>query len=533
MLKLQIPKNRIKELTRHLQSDFELAQLERGWEYFHKGRVTEIELKHGVEVHALVRGTKAYEVILDMDNFGKSECSCPDGENCKHMAAVVFALYAPYARPELLLQQLKQAILVRSRQQQTRTVTRAAEKRQQDRLDPPTANESPAQWQRFFEQQFYGFSLSQQHSIELFHSAAKEKLAPYGERWKSPLKELYALHLLLFIMRKIEQFYQETKTSYLSYYIETGCKTVGRQCQEDLLRLTPKLDVDALTQSYAAQWKETLSLISEAALPGKDSPLSWPTVYRSVWWRMTNHASWIAEERARLQRMLKAKDLRPKRKDALLMAEAHFAVIEGNDEAARQQMEQLSKREARDFFLYLHHCYEEQAWDRMLAWLRWLLPVVQRAQQEELRQFCQYWMEAVGRQTDDAEWVSVMVALLPRTYHFYTAYLLKAQRYKAWIDLQLSNRVSPMNLYSLDLQTVEKQDPALMLPLYHHAVERCIAEKNRTAYKSATNMLKKLNTLYKKLDRLKDWEDYIYRLTVKYSRLRALQEELRKGKWIP
>ncbi len=99
--------------------------------------------------------------------------------------------------------------------------------------------------------------------------------------------------------------------------------------------------------------------------------------------------------------------------------------------------------------------------------------------------------------------------------------------------MQLANRVSPNDLYSVDLQSVEKQNPALVLPLYHQAVERCIAGKNRTAYKSATKLLKKLNNLYKKLDRLNDWEDYIYRLAVKYSRLRALQEELRKGKWIP
>ncbi|MEC0213863.1 hypothetical protein P4H70_33625, partial [Paenibacillus ehimensis] len=99
--------------------------------------------------------------------------------------------------------------------------------------------------------------------------------------------------------------------------------------------------------------------------------------------------------------------------------------------------------------------------------------------------------------------------------------------------LQLSNRVSPLDLYSLDLQTVEKHDPSLMLPLFHQAVERCIAEKNRTAYKNAVRLLKKLHTLYKKLNRSNDWDDFIYRLAMKYSRLRALQEELRKGKWIP
>ncbi|MCM3270470.1 SWIM zinc finger family protein [Paenibacillus elgii] len=533
MLKLQIPKNRINELIGHLRDNFDPARLERGWAHYHKGQVAELELKHGVEVHALVRGTKRYEVILDLDQFGKSECSCPDGDNCKHMAAVAFALYAPFGRPELLLQHLKQAIAVRSRQQAKQTaVSKAAEKRQ-DRFEPPAPDHMPAQWQKFFDQQFYGFSLNQQQSIELFYSAVKEKLLPYGEDWEQPLRGLYSLHVLFFVMRKIEQFYQETKTSYLSYYIETGCRTVGRQCLEELLRLVPRLDVALLAEKASAPWKETLGLLAEAALSGKESPLSWSTVYRSVWWRMTSYPAWMAEERARLRLMLESPDLMPRRRDALLLAEAHFDVIEGDDDAARQKLEALSKREARDYFLYLHRCYEEEAWGRMLAWLRWLLPVVQRAQQEELRQFCQYWMEAVQRQTDDGEWVSVMIALLPRTYHFYTAYLMKAERYKAWIDLQLSNRVSPLDLYSLDLQTVEKHDPSLMLPLFHQAVERCIAEKNRTAYKNAMRLLKKLHALYKKLNRSNDWEDFIYRLAMKYSRLRALQEELRKGKWIP
>ncbi|TVY10817.1 SWIM zinc finger family protein [Paenibacillus cremeus] len=535
MLKLQIPKNRMNELIGHLRDDFNLARLERGWEYYHKGRVTDMELKHGVEVHALVRGgTKAFEVIIDLDDFSKSECSCSDGKRCQHMVAVVFKLYTSFARPELLLQQLRQAIMVKNRQQQAKqSGTRTAAEKRTERLEPPSQGDTPGVWQKFFDQQFYGFSLSQQSSIEMFHSAVKEKLTPYGEGWASPLRELYSLHLLLFIMRKIEQFYQDTKSSYLSYYIESGCKTVGRQCYDELMKLVPLLDADKLTQEYPEYWKETLAMIADTALSGKESPLSWPTVYRSVWWQMNDQPAWLTEERSRVLRLLETPDLMPRRKDALVMAAAHFSVIAGDDEGARQQMERLTKREAKDFFLYLHRCYEENAWDRMLAWLRWLLPAVQRAQQEELRQFCQYWMEAVQRQEEDAEWANVMVALLPRTYPFYTAYLMKAGRYKAWIDLQLSNRVSPLNLYSQDLQAVEKHDPTLVLPLYHQAVERTIAEKNRNAYKSATRFLKKLESLYKRLNRQHAWEDYIYRLAMKYARLRALQEELKKGKWIP
>ncbi|MDQ1911016.1 SWIM zinc finger family protein [Paenibacillus sp. GD4] len=533
MLKLQIPKNRMKALIHWLRDEFDPDRLEPGWEDYHKGRVSGTELRHGLEIHALVKDTKPYEVILDMESLGKSECSCTEGAHCQHMAAVIFSLYTSFGRPELLLQQLKKAMLVRIKQQQARKTQARLEKKAADRLDPPKRKQKPGEWQRYFDQQFYGFSLSQQHSIELFHSSVREKLLPVSAEWPSPMAELYELHVLLFVMRKIEQFYQDTKTSYLSYYIETGCRTVGRQSLDQLLALIPRLDVEQLAAGHAAAWKETLGLIGESALSGKESPLSWSTVYRSLWWRMEKQADWIREERGRLQRLLDSPDLMPRRRDALLLADAHFDVMDGRESEARARLERLHKREAREFFLYLHRRYEEGAWDSMLAWLRWLLPAVQRTQQEELRQFCHYWMEAASRQKDDSEWVDVMIALLPRTYNFYTAYLLKARRYKAWIDLQLSNRVSPMDLFAPDLQTVEKEDALLLLPLYSQAVERCIAEKNRTAYATAVRLLKKLHSLYRKLEREAVWDEYIHRLSMKYSRLRALQEELKKGKWIP
>ncbi|MDF2959114.1 MAG: zinc finger protein [Paenibacillus sp.] len=534
MLKLQIPKNRINFLIERMQHDFELPVLERGWEYYHKGRVKDIELRHGLEIHASVRGKTSYEVILDMDNFAKSSCSCPKDSYCQHMAAVIFTLYASYARPELLLQQLKQAILVKSRQQQSRTSSLVSKtEKKQERLEAPQANQPPTIWQRFFDQQFYGYSLSQQHSIELFYNAAKESLLPLAADWDESLKRLYELHVLLFVMRKIEQFYTDTKSSYLSYYIETGSKTVAKQCMEQLDSLLPALDFAALAKRYDKYVDETMTMLGEAALNGKDSPMDWLLTYRSIWWCLEKQPARLERERKRLELIASKSNLMPRKRDAVMIALAHFEIMSGNDSQARTQLEQLSKREAHDFFIYLHRYYNEQQWDRMLAWLRWLLPSLQRAQQEELRVFCTYWMEAATRQPDDGEWVDVMIALLPRTYYFYTAYLLKANRFKAWVDLQLANRVSPLNLYAMDLKNVEANDPSLLLPLYHQAVERCIAEKNRNSYKMAIKLLKKLHAYYKKLEKLNTWEEYIYRLANRYSRLRALQEELRKGKWIP
>ncbi|MBE1443572.1 SWIM zinc finger family protein [Paenibacillus sp. OAS669] len=533
MLKLQLPKNRMNFLIERMQQDFDLSALEQGWEHFHKRRISEVELVHGLEIHALVRDAQACEVVLDLDRFEKSECSCPDDGYCQHMAAVIFTLYASFARPELLLQHLKQSIRVKNRQQLSRTAAGTRTEKKQERLEPPEAQQLPAYWHRFFDQQFYGYSLSQQHSIEQFFATAQETLHPIAAAWEPSLRTLYELHVLLFVMRKIEQFYSETKTSYMSYYIETGCKTVAKQCMEQLMKLLPELDIPSLLKRHGEAIDETLTFLGDAALSGKDSPLDWLVGYRSLWWRLTEDPDRIAKERKRLKLLASKTGLQPRRKDALLIAAAHFEVMDGKDEQARTQLEELSKREPRDYFLYLNHSYENQEWERMLAWLRWMLPSMQRAQQDELRTFCTYWMEAVNRQPDDGEWVDVMIALLPRTYYFYTTYLLKAHRFKAWVDLQIANRVSPLNLYALDLKTVESHDPSLLLPLYHQAVERSIAEKNRNAYKMAVKLLKKLHAYYKKLDKLTVWEEYMYRLATRYSRLRAFQEELRKGKWIP
>jgi hypothetical protein len=164
--------------------------------------------------------------------------------------------------------------------------------------------------------------------------------------------------------------------------------------------------------------------------------------------------------------------------------------------------------------------------EALLRWLRWLRPAMATASHDDFRTLCQYWSDVVGHLESDAEWVEVMESLLPRSYYQYTAYLLHTQRYRHWVDLQLSNRISPLNLYAAELKDVEKNDMALLLPLYTQAIERSVLEKNRTSYKTAIKLLKKLHGYYKKLGREDEWERYIHRLAAKFARLRAFQEEL-------
>ena len=70
--------------------------LDRGEAYYFDGAVLELhKTDHGY--HAVVEGTEDYEVDIEMEGGRVCEmyCSCPyaeDGNNCKHMAAVLFEI---------------------------------------------------------------------------------------------------------------------------------------------------------------------------------------------------------------------------------------------------------------------------------------------------------------------------------------------------------------------------------------------------------------------------------------------------------
>src|SRR5690606_33435607 len=82
------------------------------------------------------------------------------------------------------------------------------------------------------------------------------------------------------------------------------------------------------------------------------------------------------------------------------------------------------------------------------------------------------------------------------------------------------------------LEMVAKQDPVAIKPLYHAAVMEQIDLRNRDSYKKAVRYLKKLRTVYRKEKNLDQWEFYFATLLKKTKRLRAFQEECRKGKLI-
>lgn len=168
---------------------------------------------------------------------------------------------------------------------------------------------------------------------------------------------------------------------------------------------------------------------------------------------------------------------------------------------------------------------------RLYRWLTELAPLMSGRRLRELETYAGLWDELVAMlpEAEPRMW-ETLEAMLPSSQTIYEERLLGAGRYEDWIDIQLSFGRDPLDYRATELAPLEKEAPHTLLPFYHQAIERYVSMKNRASYKSAVKLLKRLAKLYKKMKREERWIEFYELFELRHSRLRALQEELRKGK---
>jgi hypothetical protein len=182
---------------------------------------------------------------------------------------------------------------------------------------------------------------------------------------------------------------------------------------------------------------------------------------------------------------------------------------------------------------FLHVLSSTEQWPRLQDWLINIGPMLSSLREEHLNEYVACW-DKVIQHFPDAEqhlWNS-LVDTLPYSKNIYEEALLTHGKWQQWMDYQLSIGKEPLDFRVSVMQPIDKNAPELLLPFYHQAVERYILLKNRASYKAAVKLLKRLSKLYKRLKQEERWEQFITAFASRHSRLRALQEELRKGKLI-
>jgi hypothetical protein len=538
MLRTQISKEQIESLAEDVRTCFDPAALFQGLEYQQKGFVYNAEIKDNA-YHAKVQGTRVFDAQIDLSDVASSRCTC-GVSLCEHQAAAFFYAYAAFGRPDQIIKHIKPGDAKTSaaapdqsslhRITSMLTPTSSAQTAKLRESDPPDV------WLKRINDDYRSFSSAhnhhKSHPFEYFTAFTQLSGQP-ADWWKAPYQPLFHLVLSLFVMRQADELY--SALSPLTESKSTAFEKTDKMLSERIAASIKELSAFDWQPSHTPYLDMIARTLREQLLSDGDTCVDWLYLYRLTWSRLLQRSVLAESEQANLQRYVYEQQFSQKaathwQTDRLLLAAAHADVMAGNDSAAIERLAALNHLQIGDFLSYLHSFTRNEQWDRLMVWLRWLLPSLKQAETAEFNMFCDYWGEAVKHGAPEEEWVDALRSLLPGSFRKYTALLMQTGKYQEWVSFHLAYGVSPLSVSMLDIKRIEEADPQLLLPLYHQAVERSISAKSRDGYKQATHLLSKLKLIYTQLHRTAIFEHYVHQLSLQYVRLRAFQEELRRGK---
>ncbi|WP_263559763.1 SWIM zinc finger family protein [Paenibacillus polymyxa] len=535
------------QLIQNVADHFNDVTIKRGFQYFKQGKVKEFAMPDADHIAAVVDGNELYEVDLHLSAFAASRCTCPVRTNCKHMIAVLLNYANEQERSVHALVNAHSAGFTRlTTQADTRSTpafrsnpspdhkeaTRDALRKKASHLPDMPVSE----WHDLFDQCIALNHVHTQNSQYVQSAlasiyAVKPPLSP-------GVQQLYGLHAHLRVLEKLVPQAPMTgypTHTYMGYYTQIAADELKEAIERDFERPLELTD----EPMHEARMAETLTYLREKMLTESRNGTYFSDAYYQFWlywvYPTRQDPSIYTEE---LQHLHAAEEERSATLARLpwMLAQSWMYVYQAQDHKAWELLEEAErafplKISSSQLLLFLHALRQAADWVRLKDGLLHIGPLLHSHRDDHLQDYMHDW-ELVLQHLPEAEqdmWDTLM-GMLPFAGGMYEEALLAHEKWRQWIDYQLSIRSEPLSFRVSVLQPIEKNAPELLLPFYHQAVERYVLEKNRSSYKAAVKLLKRLFKLYKKMKQETRWELFFMTFTSRHSRLRALQEELRKGK---
>lgn len=532
------------KLIQNVAYYFDDLTLKRGFQYYKQNRVQPFMMTEPRKINALVEGREDYRVTIDLDSFPRCHCECPVSGPCKHMAAVLLNYAEQQNRSVQVLANAKAASFL-PKISNTQSASAGADgKRQQQlkELGSRIPSGTITEWREYFE--FCTAPLSQSTRNPEYVNRALSSITKFTPDLPPVTEQLFNLHAHLFLLEKLTKpsgnpSGQTTFTSSLGYFTQVAVSELGEaitRLLKETLPLSPEQD----------QWPrvtDTLShlrreMLTESRDRARDQP-PFAFCYDLLWrnWITPNvdGTELYAEEIEQLK-VAESKLGASLSRQALLLAESRMYFFLSEDETAWNLLNSATERSGihpDELMSFLTSLLDASDWSRLVDYLVHIGPLL-NSRLYNLKDYSVCWEEALSHLPDaEPRMWHTLIDMLPLSRELYDEKLLAYEKWQEWMDYQLAIGKEPSDFRVKDLQPLEKNAPEILLPFYHQAAERFVLEKNRHSYKAAVKLLKRLSKLYKKLKREERWELFLDAFTTRHSRLRALQEELRKGKLIP
>ena len=264
-------------------------------------------------------------------------------------------------------------------------------------------------------------------------------------------------------------------------------------------------------------------------------------LYREIWSFLFTTSSWRKEELERVKRELPEQYLGTTERTSYSLAAIHLSLLENQDNQAIELLHELKKEACPYIFYWLTLLSESDNRSRAIPFIEFIIAHVQEFLEDlsdyyQRVDFVRTFTTLISsccyklKRTDLLE--KFYRATLPHSYWNYANFLFEQGQYKKWVEMHIYSDISIDLISSESIKEVVSKEPELILPLYYHAVQEKVSLKNRPAYKQAVRYLKKMRTIYKKSKKEDVFERYILYVADSTKRLRAFQEELKRGKLI-
>jgi len=505
--------------------------IKRGWSYYKDGHVQNAQETVHDTLTGIVRGTDLYAVVMDAEHFGYSTCTCPFDGYCKHMVAVYFQYCADALGGEPAAEQSYFRLLGLVPASTLAKRGNSEESRGEEISDLGEEG-SALEWLSWMEGEYGETWRKCRHSLHALQPVLSG-LKGLSKDWDPKRRRLHWSAAIMFVLEQAERAIN-TVDSFSRYYHEMSFLRMAEPWIEHLHTLAGELEPASMSDAERAWCDELIGRMKARALLMERQLFEWGYIYLSFCEKLSADPIWHKRELDLLLSELGMPHAGERNDSFLHAAIGMLYFLRNEDEKSLHYFAQGAfERIQKLIYPCVAQRMEEGSWESAESWMAFLYErVYQNRNARNIGPFMALCRRADTDRPELPLWNDYMTELLPYSYTELSEHWLNLQRYEDWADLQMFLAVKAEEIDAAAMREVAKAAPQVLLPLYHQSVDSAIASRNRQGYRLAVKQLKKLEKLYKSTKESAKWDGYLAELVSKNQRLRALQEELWKGKII-
>ena len=447
-------------------------------------------------LEAIVKDAHSVKVVLNFDKL-TAVCACPQEDMCRHRLAVIFALYQKVGSLSQWVADWRSG--------------------EQEKLSIIGDKRSPQQWAQLirsvWREPIPDYTTRNYFYFEqMYEGRLKNAMSfvPLEREWKV-LFRTYAHFISL--TEVWSTFVSGTNDVHHSFF-----KTWFEDELHDLKDLLEQMRGQHRTFESDVFFDYLRELVRSFAAVKDGSFSQRFTVYQLFWTNLFTSNKLRKEEIEAFPR--------PDER-----IEAFFAILL-NDEVA---LKKISPTEIQGWIQLAVLAESEQHEQALTAILMAVKPHVKTFLFEGLyTQYRHQYVRTLSRlfsliHLSEADWEDLFSQFGHYGLPAYSTYLIEKKMFKQWAELHHLHNSPLYFAEECGLKEVQAAAPDFVLPLYHRYAMDHLEERNRSSYKQAVRIWKKMKAACKKSGQLEFWKSYMHEIRTQNKRLRALQEEIEKG----